>query len=149
MTTTRQTIFKVVLIVFAILLVLGGFVSNFLRNAEGQIEWTFQRIVVVIAIVILAITLIVIGFLIHRGVKDTKYPPVIGECPDYWKVIDHDKCENVLHLGKCGDVKDFSGSKYQGESGIKEKAKWAKKCGLEWDGVTNNPIVTSPTIYNL
>jgi len=54
------------------------------------------------------------------------------------------KCYNVHTLGKtsssCPSVPtemDFTGDTYTGPSGICNKRKWAKQCGLTWDGITD------------
>lgn len=50
-------------------------------------------------------------------------------------------CVNVKKLGKCpatgGNylVKDFKNG-YEGASGDCQKYKWAKSCGVSWDGIT-------------
>jgi hypothetical protein len=103
---------------------------------------TFQKIVASIAGVLLIIALVFIALAI-TGVKDKKkFPPVLGECPDYWKdqsiKADGSKCANVKNLGKCDVPPDFSKGKYVGNNGLCEKAKWAKSCDLTWDGITND-----------
>ena len=101
----------------------------------------FQRITITIALIILIIILVVIGFLLYKAKETLDYPPEIAECPDYWKVVGIQKCENVKDLGtNCTSPMDFSGSNWQGNSGLKNKNAWAKGCGVTWDGVTNNSM---------
>lgn len=51
-------------------------------------------------------------------------------------------CVNVKKLGKCpatnGNylVKDFTGPSFEGPKGDCSKYKWAKECGISWDGIT-------------
>uniref|UniRef100_A0A6C0KFH4 CPW-WPC domain-containing protein n=1 Tax=viral metagenome TaxID=1070528 RepID=A0A6C0KFH4_9ZZZZ len=99
----------------------------------------FQKIILIIATIILVFSLLTIGLLIRSSKTDLVFPPMIGQCPDYWKEISNNVCKNVLNLGKmtCDHVKDFSGSEYQGKQGTIEKCNWAKSCDLVWDGVTD------------
>jgi hypothetical protein len=99
---------------------------------------TFQKITMIVASLILLLFLIVIGVLIYQHHKDAVWPPMISECPDYWKVVGPEVCENVKDLGSCKGVKDFSGPEWQGQSGLKKKYEWARNCGVVWDGITNN-----------
>lgn len=103
---------------------------------------SFQQIVLIIAGVLLVVFLIMIAFSISGVRSKLVYPPEQAECPDYWKVVGVNKCENVKGLGNgtCSNVMDFNGAQYQGASGLKEKQKWAQQCGLVWDGVTNYVI---------
>lgn len=98
----------------------------------------FQRITIYIATLLLIAMLLIVGIMLYRADQNAEWPPMISECPDYWKVIDTEKCENVQGLGNCPGVADFTGSKWQGQSGLKEKYNWAKKCNVVWDGITNN-----------
>jgi hypothetical protein len=45
---------------------------------------TFQKTVLIVAAVILIIVLCLVGISMWQNKKNTKFPPVIGECPDYW-----------------------------------------------------------------
>jgi hypothetical protein len=54
------------------------------------------------------------------------------------------KCYNKHQLGTvsstCPSIPtemDFSGDEYKGTPGLCKKQKWAKQCGLTWDGVTD------------
>tara|TARA_Y100000780_G_C13680615_1_gene415910 strand:+ start:1815 stop:2117 length:303 start_codon:yes stop_codon:yes gene_type:complete len=97
---------------------------------------TFQKTVIYIALVILIIMLLFIGYAMYNSKLTEKYPPHISQCPDYWKVVGKDGCENVQNLGNCPGTVDFSGSEWQGSGGLKKKKEWAKGCGVVWDGVT-------------
>ena len=56
-----------------------------------------------------------------------------------FEILDDGACKNVKGLGTgvCTDPANFSAKKYQGIAGRKAKCKWAKGCGVEWDGITN------------
>ena len=105
--------------------------------------FTFQKIVIFVATVFLILMLIVIGIAMYKNRNNYVFPPVVPECPDYW--VDESsngsgkKCVNVKNLGNesCPKTMDFSTSTWSGDRGLCNKSKWAKACGLTWDGVTN------------
>ena len=108
----------------------------------------FQKIVLTIAIFILILCLIFIGIALYRGRKNDIYPPVVADCPDYWQDMsngDGSNCVNKLNLGSsgCNSTMDFSGSTWDGSSGLCNKYKWARGCDLTWDGITNNKSACS------
>lgn len=100
----------------------------------------FKQIVILVATIILIIMLIVIGYVLYFQKTNLKFPPVIGKCPDYW-VIQNKVCNNPKHLGTCGDQKNFNTNFYKGHRGKCLKSKWAQRCGLTWQGLTNNPKI--------
>jgi len=123
---------------------------------------TFQSIVLIIAIVLLIICLIIIGVSLVGARKSKTWPPMIGECPDYWTDISGNKCSNVLDLGICTsnnpgpdghEVMDFSGDVFAGSNGNCAKFMWSNKCGVSWDGITygygeKNPCEATSTCIN-
>lgn len=105
---------------------------------------TFQTLVLKIAGITLLVALGFVGYSLYKLNKSAKYPPVIGECPDYWERVEKDGkhiCKNTKNLGSCGAEMDFSGAQYTGVGSNCQKAQWAKKCNLSWDGITNIPDV--------
>ena len=100
----------------------------------------FQIIVIIVATIILILMLTFIGYVLHAQRSNLKFPPVTGECPDYWVSKDNE-CTNPKNLGKCAGSKKFNSKTYQGHDGDCAKSKWAKHCGLTWQGITNNPDV--------
>ena len=103
----------------------------------------FQQTVMTISVIMLVLALILIGVALYRQKynADIAFPPVVADCPDYWDNVsteDKIQCENVKNLGGCPGVKDFSASEFVGNNGVCEKQKWAKACGVVWDGVANN-----------
>ena len=103
---------------------------------------TFQTTVILIAEVILAISILIIGITLYRQRANALYPPIISECPDYWE-IDGTMCKKTDDnssslLTDCRNT-DFGISPiYKGNNGLCEKQKWAKLCNVTWDGITNN-----------
>lgn len=118
---------------------------------------TFQKIVLVIATVILILALIVIGVSLHYSKGSSKpWPPLTPDCPDYWQVDgsgNNIRCTNVKNLGTCpiptGQehlVMSFNTPAFSGKNGLCSKYTWANNCGVSWDGVTygiSNPCQTS------
>ena len=104
---------------------------------------SFQKTVLIIAIIFLILALIFIGISL-KNAKYDKWPPVIGSCPDYWvdkSKGDEDKsgskCVNVKNLGTC-DIKvmDFNTKLFSGSNGKCAKYNWANSCNVSWDGIT-------------
>tara|TARA_B110001450_G_scaffold236922_1_gene242753 strand:- start:4375 stop:4740 length:366 start_codon:yes stop_codon:yes gene_type:complete len=108
----------------------------------------FNKIVLSIAVVILIGGLIILGMLISKSMFEETYPPIVSDCPDYWDVTydtNNDLvCKNISTVNKgrsdCNsyNVDLFSQSGSDLNDVICEKYKWAKKCNIIWDGVTNN-----------
>lgn len=44
----------------------------------------FQRIVIIIAIIMLIVAMVFIGYALYRQSSDVAWPPKIPNCPDYW-----------------------------------------------------------------
>jgi hypothetical protein len=111
----------------------------------------FQSTTIIIVGVLLVVCLIFIGIGMSKSGAE-QWPPIIGECPDYWLDLSGNgaQCVNVKDLGTCnGSVAqgqhlqmDFSVAPYIGESGLCSKYKWASGCGITWDGITEG--VNSP-----
>ena len=113
---------------------------------------SFQGIVIIVAVLLLIISLILIGVLLVKSKNTEQWPPLVGDCPDYW--IDTSgngsNCVNLKDLGTCnaiaGDGKhltmDFSVAPYTGADSVCQKYSWANSCGITWDGITSG--VTNP-----
>lgn len=109
----------------------------------------FQQIVLLIAALALIGSLILIGLALNNVNKDLKFPPIVADCPDYWKNVSQEgengMCFNTHNLGtessNCDpipDTMDFSAGDYTGGDGLCAKKTWANNCQLTWDGITNN-----------
>jgi len=112
---------------------------------------SFQTIISITALVVLIIVLIIIAVTLYRGQQKQVWPPVLGDCPDYWVDTSGNggNCVNVKNLGTCTSTDgkpyamNFSGPAYTGSDGTCAKYKWATKCGVTWDGITYGvPIPT-------
>lgn len=107
---------------------------------------SFQSITLTVAIIGLIVILIFIGVMLSRSsTSSDKWPPVVGDCPDYWEDLgtDGSQCLNSKSLGKCNvpsaagpDAKDFTVANFTGDNPSCAKYKWAKTCEVTWDGIT-------------
>jgi hypothetical protein len=121
----------------------------------------FQSIVLTIAVVLLIICMILIGIALAKSKNTQQWPPLIGDCPDYWVDMSQNgaQCVNIKDLGTCnGSVPaghhlqmDFTVAPYIGQTGLCSKYSWATGCGITWDGITSgvsNPCDTPPPASN-
>ena len=112
---------------------------------------SFQTIILIIAIVLLIFTLVVIGSALGKAKEDQTWPPLIGDCPDYWIDLsgNGEMCVNKQSLGTCNipsgsdtNSMNFTGGEFTGENGLCAKYTWANSCGVTWDGI--NSGVSNP-----
>lgn len=111
---------------------------------------TFQKMTLMIAGILLIICIIIIVLIFLFPNTKQVWPPMVGNCPDYFVDIkgDGSNCVNSLSLGTCTETEtpDFSKNDFIGSGGNCAKYTWANKCGLTWDGITygvQNPCTTS------
>jgi len=106
---------------------------------------TFQTIVSITAFIVLIIVLIIIATTLYKGQQTQTWPPIVGDCPDYWVDTSGNggNCVNMKNLGTCKSARgkmysmDFTGPVYSGSDGLCAKYKWAtQKCNVTWDGIT-------------
>ena len=114
---------------------------------------SFQKIVLTIAIIVLIIILVVIGISLSKASYSESWPPVVGECPDYWVDLsgNGEACFNSHSLGVCNipttdnkSTMNFNQDPYNGDNGTCSKYTWATNCKLTWDGITSgvkNPCI--------
>ena len=117
----------------------------------------FQKIVLIIAIIVLIVTLVFIGLVLNSSSSET-WPPLVAECPDWW-IADgsgnNTTCINVKDLGVCPaqsgkkhQTMNFNSSVFTGSDGTCAKYNWANKCDVTWDGITygvENPCNSTTT----
>ena len=110
----------------------------------------FNSVVLTIAIVILVICLVLIGWGIYETVygSEAKFPPVLSDCPDYWTTSTKKHgdntlvvCNNTLKMGR-GPSKSSNpkcNSFNSGEVSSKcEKLALTRHCAITWDGISDN-----------
>ena len=115
---------------------------------------SFNRIVIMVATLLLIVSLTMIGIALRNQKKNASFPPVVSDCPDFYTAEETtDSQGNIDYI--CNIKDDYVGysssspntcdefdntqSKYKGVGGLCEKKKWAVQCNRTWDGVTNNP----------
>jgi len=117
----------------------------------------FQKIVLIIAIIVLIVTLVFIGMVLVSSNGET-WPPLVPDCPDWW-IADgsgnNTMCINVKDLGVCPaqsgqkhQVMNFNTSMFTGDNGACAKYTWANNCKVSWDGITygvENPCSSTTT----
>jgi hypothetical protein len=106
----------------------------------------FQKIVLISAIIILIIALVVIGIALSSATNNEDWPPMVPDCPDYWKIDGSGNmttCTNIKDLGVCRaksgqkhQVMNFNSPAFTGDNGTCNKYNWAKRCQVTWDGIT-------------
>tara|TARA_B100001093_G_C26239267_1_gene763634 strand:- start:186 stop:506 length:321 start_codon:yes stop_codon:yes gene_type:complete len=97
----------------------------------------FQKIVITIAVILLILSLAFIGTAINSEKKNIVYPPVIAECPDYWKHdIENNKCINENNLGNA-EINEFD-LNIVNKLPLCDKFKLSKQLKIFWDGISNN-----------
>jgi len=116
----------------------------------------FQKTILFIALVILIICLLFIGVMLYNGKYNVSFPPVVGQCPDYWESELNDKGVEICKKSEgmaiginsevCNGPMDFSVKDYEGATGACAKYEWAKGCQLTWDGITNNLNICKKTV---
>ena len=127
----------------------------------------FYTIVFTIAVVVLIIILTYFGITMQRSKNnDTKFPPTLSECPDYWEFDANGLCVVPSNKKNVGSIFDNTGSmtlktdttpglsitdngkKYSvnfndnnwvagGVTNVCKQKQWANKHGILWDGVSN------------
>ena len=109
----------------------------------------FQKLVLTIAILLLIVMLIVIGIALSKSNARDVWPPIVGQCPDYWVDLSGNgsACFNSHSLGRCNiplDQKDktkstmnFNQMPFTGDNGLCSKYNWATACKVTWDGITS------------
>ena len=111
----------------------------------------FNSLVLEIAIIILIICLVMIGWGIYQSVygSDAKFPPVISQCPDYWSMTTEMKgknkiihCNNNLKMG-LGGTKNPKCVTFEAGDVSDTCDRWglANICQITWDGISDNPQV--------
>ena len=115
----------------------------------------FQRSALYIMFAILIVLLIIIAYNMHNALKNAKWPPIIGDCPDYWfdDGKNGSKCtvnSNNVNRGRFeGEVMNFAAAPYNTSRGLCAKYRWSTTNDVSWDGITygreNNPCIVKKT----
>jgi hypothetical protein len=105
---------------------------------------TFQRLVIIIAILTMIVSLGFVYYMIHTETK-SKWPPIVAKCPDFWDAYEDSSgklmCKNTKRLGTCLTDFDPNAEDYKTDC---QKYTWANKCDIKWDGINygaENPCI--------
>ena len=97
----------------------------------------FQKIVLIILIVILIVSLVFIGMQIKNSNSKQVWPPLVPQCPDFWKMDLSGNCVPTTNAptSKC-TTGNFTADPYTGAGGACKKREWATDCNAAWEGIT-------------
>jgi hypothetical protein len=101
-------------------------------------EMNFQKVVLIIAIILLIISLVTIGMMLKSALLNRPWPPSISQCPDYWNISENGCVPNKINVG-IPVIKtpiDFSTANYKTNC---LKQTWATNNKVTWDGLTDSP----------
>ena len=109
----------------------------------------YYKIVSIIALVILVICLVLVGIALSKASSDSNFPPHVSDCPDFYVNDGTGVCTDSKGIASDASCKTFDPStntSYSNPgmgstSGVCLKRRWAEGCGVNWDGITNNPDV--------
>ena len=109
----------------------------------------FYKIIIILALIVLICMLAFVGYQLELTSQNYYFPPHLSNCPDFYTNQDG-TCVPTYVITK-NDVASCTSNRFDEEkynnpgmgpsSGICEKKKWAQTCGVNWDGITNNPAV--------
>lgn len=102
----------------------------------------FQKSLILISIVVFFISIIIVSFqLIRIYNRKEKWPPSFSKCPDYWKLVKN----NDGSLYCMTDNYNIGSSSGNFNIALlptkKDKAIFAAKYSVNWDGITNDPTI--------
>jgi hypothetical protein len=107
----------------------------------------FQKVATILAVLVVMVTLGTVAWTLHHRKSDVRWPPVVGECPDYWEDIsaqgNGSACKNRHRLGTCNlptgkssNTMDFTTPDFASDTNGCQRYTWAQNCGVTWDGIT-------------
>tara|TARA_B100001094_G_C17886566_1_gene649490 strand:+ start:356 stop:796 length:441 start_codon:yes stop_codon:yes gene_type:complete len=117
----------------------------------------FNKMVLTIAIIVFIITLVVVGIILYYSVRNSSFPPYDTLCPTYYTVSgdlcvwneylytdasnsNYPNSARPSSVDGCSSVSidTFNQQGFDKDEKLCAKNRWAKNCGVFWDGVTNN-----------
>ncbi len=123
-------------------------------------------IVLNVAVVVFIISLVVVGIILYFSVRNSNFPPYDSQCPTYYKADADNNCvfDNTTYNPSPGNffpsmavestsgsdctkvpINSFYGDGFSDDEVLCAKNRWAKRCKVYWDGVSNN----SRACYNV
>ena len=74
---------------------------------DEDTSMSFQKIVLITAVVILIITLTIIGYMMYYAEQNKTYPPSYSSCPDLWDLSGTNICTNTVSNGYFNNIGSF------------------------------------------
>jgi hypothetical protein len=120
-------------------------------STVGSSGLNFQKIVLIIAVIILIVSLVFIGIQIKKSNSKQVWPPFVPDCPDFWAMGSDGKCYATTNAppSSCNNPMNFTENQFAGRGGACEKRKWASDVGctttvggvsvpapIAWEGIT-------------
>jgi len=123
----------------------------------------FNMLVLNIASIVFIITLVVVGIILYFTVRNSSFPPFDTQCPTYFRLdASGNNCvfDGISYPNPSGSnergrpamaqpptnsscnpvaVSTFYMPGFSRDEILCAKNRWAQRCGVFWDGVTNNP----------
>jgi hypothetical protein len=133
--------------------------------SQIQISKYSPAIIIVAIFLLIFITVWAIRIFGQSDNNIRRFPPYLSPCPDYWTNLGNGKCKREPNLNngraKCdnisgnndptsnyslttsGDDRDSYGPGTENvnlsNKSLVEKCKWAKKCNIYWEGISDRP----------
>ena len=99
----------------------------------------FQEIVIYVALVIMIIALIVVFMMLYYSSDNRQFPPIVGQCPDFFVIDNTGKCINFAGVGNpTYTVTPKTSLSPEEACGLKNELITNRQT---WDGITNNPKI--------
>ena len=106
----------------------------------------FYKTILILAGLSLIFVLAIFGVILGNMSKKQVYPANVSKCPDYYSLVSG----SCVSSGEVYSNRDlvcqrfnfdqdmFNSTKTGSNSGLCAKKQWAIRCGVSWDGITNN-----------
>ena len=118
----------------------------------------FNTMVLNVAVIVFIIALVIVGYILYFSIRNSSFPPFDTQCPTYYRLdASGQNCKfdestysssitypSLAVAPTSGDncvtvpVSTFNGNGFSRDEVLCAKNRWARRCGVFWDGVTNN-----------
>jgi hypothetical protein len=106
---------------------------------------SFYRNAIIAFALQLVILLAIVAMIMANLNKSQEFPASISECPDYFSMAANGDCIMDQVVYNSGTVEGTDCTKYKlterKDKTHADHKRWAIKCGVAWDGITNSTSV--------
>lgn len=113
------------------------------------VPMTFQKGAIMVGLVLCILSLILLATAFYSLNETRNHPPHKSDCPDYFIRSDTDRNTCTYDIAKLAYGGEAGPTKAEGTGDCGSldlntvktdvaKLTWAKECGVQWDGITNN-----------